>query len=255
MTRRLRAALAAFGLTAGCATASPVLAPARVLAAEKVELDLGTAMLAPLGTGTLEEARQPHSTHDQIVRSAVAYAMAPPGVVPYFSGRAGLGHQAEGSLALIGRTVRIGARRELIHDGDFTLSAGLAGRFAFIAGALDGLMPDFAVQRSSVYGGELSLVAGITRRRIYDVWFGLRGGYQHSDATVQATAIQPLAFDLAVHRLEAAAALGLRVGFGRLSAAIELDLRMAWSVGGPSGESVDVLTWALVPAGAITWRL
>ena len=82
MTRRLRAALVAFGLTAGCATASPILAPARVLAAEKVELDLGTAMLAPLGTGTLEEARQPHSTNDQIVRSAVAYAMAPPGVGP-----------------------------------------------------------------------------------------------------------------------------------------------------------------------------
>jgi hypothetical protein len=116
-------------------------------------------------------------------------------------------------------------------------------------------MPDFVVQRSSVYGGELSLVAGITRSRIYDVWLGLRGGYLHSDATVQATAIQPLSFELSAHRVEAAAALGLRVGFGRLSAAIELDLRMAWSVGGRPGESVDALTWALVPAGAISWRL
>ncbi|MBK8691232.1 MAG: hypothetical protein IPN17_02715 [Deltaproteobacteria bacterium] len=255
MTWRRRAALAAFGLTAGCATASPILAPARVLPAEKVELDLGTALVAPVGTGTLDEARQRTASNEQIIRSAVAYAMTPPGVVPYFSGRAGLGHGAEGSLALIGRTVRIGARRELVRDGDFTLSAGLAGRFAFIAGALDGLMPDFVVQRSSVYGGELSLVAGITRSRIYDVWLGLRGGYQRSDATVQATAIQPLSFDLGAHRVEAAAAFGLRVGFGRLSAAIEIDLRMAWSVGGRAGESVDALTWALVPAGAISWRL
>lgn len=255
MTWRTRASLAALGLTAGCATASPILAPARVLPPEKVELDLGTATVAPLGTGTLDDARTPNATNEHILRSAVAYAMAPPGVVPYFSGRAGLGNRAEGSLALVGRTVRIGARREVVRDGDFTLSAGLAGRFAFIAGALDGLMPDFAVQRSSVYGAELSLVAGVTRRDIYDAWFGLRGGYQRSDATVQALAIQPLSFGLAAHRVEGAAAFGLRVGFGRLSAAVELDLRMAWSVGGRTGESVQALTWALVPAGAITWRL
>lgn len=256
MTWGSRAALAALGLTLGCATASPILTPARVLRPERVELDLGSALVAPVGTATLEAARAPGATNEQIMRSAVSYAMAPPGVVPYFNARAGLGHQAEGSLALIGRTVRIGARRELIHDGDFTLSAGLAGRFAFIAGAYDGLMPDFVVQRSSVYGGEASLVAGITRRDIYDVWLGLRAGYQHSDATVQALAIQPLAFDLAAHRVEAAAALGLRVGFGRLLVGVELDLRMAWSTGGRTdGASVDALTWALVPAGAITWRL
>ncbi|MDB4928854.1 MAG: hypothetical protein JWM10_1338 [Myxococcaceae bacterium] len=255
MTSRPRAALAAFGLAAGCATASPILAPARVLAPEKVELDLGSALVAPVGTATLDEARQRGATNEQIVRSAVAYAMTPPGVVPYFNARAGLGHQAEGSLALIGRTVRIGARREFVRSGDFTLSAGLAGRFAFIAGALDGLMPDFVVQRSSVYGGEASLVAGYTRRNIYDVWLGLRAGYLHSDASVQAAALQPLPFDVAAHRVEAAMAFGLRVGFGRLSAAIELDLRMAWSVGGRSGESVDALTWALVPAGSIAWRL
>jgi hypothetical protein len=251
----LRAAVAALGLTAGCATASPILAPARVLRPEKVELDLGTALLAPVAAGDLDQARSANASNEQIVRAAVAYAMAPPGVVPYVGARAGIGHDAEGSLALIGRTVRIGARREVFRAGDFTLSAGLAGRFAFIAGALDGLMPDFAVQRSSVYGGEASLVAGITSRRIYDVWLGLRAGYQHSDATVQALAIQPLSFELAAHRVEAAAAFGLRVGFGRLSAAIELDLRMAWSVGGRAGESVEALNWALVPAGSISWRL
>ena len=255
MTVGPRAALALCALATGCATASPILAPARVLDAEKVELDLGTATVAPVGAGTLNDARARGATNDQILRSAVAYAMTPPGVVPYFSGRAGLGHQAEGNVTLIGRTVRIGARREIVRDGDFTLSAGLAGRFAFIAGALDGLMPDFVVQRSSVYGGEASLVAGITRRRIYDAWLGLRVGYQHSDATVQALTIQPLAFDLGAHRVESALAFGLRVGFGRLSAAIELDFRMAWSSGGRTGETVDVVTWALVPAAAISWRL
>lgn len=252
---RARAALAAFGLLAGCATTSPILAPARVLPPEKVELDLGTAFVAPVATATLDEARQPTATNEQILRSAVAYAVAPPGVVPYVGGRAGLGHGAEGSIALLGRTVRLGARRELIHDGDFTLSGGVAGRFAFIGGAVDGLMPDFAVQRANLYGGELSLVAGITRRDIYDVWLGLRAGYLYGDATVQAAAIQPLSFDLEAHRVEAAAAVGLRVGFGHLSAAIELDLRMAWSTGGRAGQTVDALTWALVPAGSLSWRL
>lgn len=252
---RPRGAVAAFGLLAGCATASPILAPARVLPAEKVELDVGTALLAPVATATLDDARQPTATNEQILRSAVAYAVAPPGVVPYVAGRAGLGHRAEGSIALLGRTVRLGARRELIHDGDFTLSGGLAGRFAFIGGAVDGLMPDFTVQRANLYGGELSLVAGVTRRNIYDLWLGLRTGYLYGDAQVQALAIQPLSFDLIAHRVEAALALGIRVGFGRLSAAIELDFRMAWSTGGRDGQTVDALTWALVPAAALSWRL
>lgn len=252
---RLRSAIAAFGLLAGCATTSPILVPARVLRPGRVEVDLGTAFVAPIAASTLDEGRAPAATNEQILRTAASYAFTPPGIASYVGARAGIGHAAEGSLHLIGRTLRLGARRELIHDGDFTLSGGLAGRFAFVGGALDSLMPDFEVQRANLYGGELSLVAGITRRDIYDVWFGLRGGYLYGDATVQAAAIQPTSFDLTAHRVEAAAALGMRVGFGHLSAAIELDLRMGWTTGGRDGQRVDALTWALVPAGTLSWRL
>ncbi len=252
---RLALAAAAFGLLAGCATTSPILAPARVLRPGRVEVDLGTAFVAPIAATTLDEGRAPTASNEQVIRTAASYAFTPPGIASYVGGRVGLGHAAEGSLALVGRTLRLGARRELIHDGDFTLSGGLAGRFAFVGGALDGLMPSFEVQRANLYGGEASLVAGITRRDIYDAWVGLRAGYLYGDATVQAAAIQPQSFDLTAHRVEGALAVGMRVGFGHLSAAIELDLRMAWTTGGRDGQKVDALTWALVPAGTLSWRL
>ena len=241
-----RAAAGALGLLAGCATASPVLAPARVLPPQKIELDVGVAYQAPLDPSVLDTARQLHPSTDDTLRAAVAYALAPPGVVPYVSGRAGLGAQSEGSVALIGRTLRAGARREFVHAGNFTLSAGLAGRFAFI--------PNFALQRSNVYGGELGVVAGYSSRNIYDAYFALRAAYLHADATVAASGVQPLAFDLQAHRVEAAAAVGVRVGFGRIAATVELDARMAWSRGGRSGEGLEALTWALVPAGALSYR-
>ncbi len=249
-----RAAAGALGLLAGCATASPVLAPARVLPPQKIELDVGVAYQAPLDPSVLDTARQLHPSTDDTLRAAVAYALAPPGVVPSVSGRAGLGAQSEGSVALIGRTLRAGARREFVHAGNFTLSAGLAGRFAFIAGADDAIIPNFALQRSNVYGGELGVVAGYSSRNIYDAYFALRAAYLHADATVAASGVQPLAFDLQAHRVEAAAAVGVRVGFGRIAATVELDARMAWSRGGRSGEGLEALTWALVPAGALSYR-
>ena len=118
----------------GCATASPVLAPARVLREGKVVLDVGSAWSAPVWSPALSSANSESAEVDTVLQAAVTHGATPPGVVSYVSGRGGMGGRAEGSIALIGRLVRIGARRELWSREGMTLTGGLAGRFAFIGG-------------------------------------------------------------------------------------------------------------------------
>ena len=77
MTWRRRAALAAFGLTAGCATASPILAPARVLPAEKVELDLGTTVRLNVDSDINETMRMPFPVRQRTSTASLRIAPSP----------------------------------------------------------------------------------------------------------------------------------------------------------------------------------
>lgn len=254
MVARRAAALVAL-CAVGCATASPMLAPARVLPPEKVVLDVGTAYTAAPSPTLLQDVQSRFASDDVRLRAAALYGVTPPGVAPYVAGRAGLGHQAEGSVALIGRVIRIGARRELVTRGDFTLTAGLAARLALIAGQFDRSIPDFTVDSSRLYGGELSLVAGITRRRIYDAYVGLRGGYLYNDAQFQlrlGNAVSTLAWS--GHRVEVAGTVGVRVGFGRLAVAVELETAWVWATGGDASRQATTDGVTLTPAGAVSYQ-
>jgi hypothetical protein len=183
-------------------------------------------------------------------------------VVTYAAGRGGFGHSAEGSIALIGRVVRIGARRELFTRGNVTLTGGLAGRFAFISGAYEAATPRLTVDTSRLYGGDLSLALGYSRRDIYDLWAAVRGGYLYNDAsiTLAPTPTQPeaRAYALGAHRVEVGIDLGMRVAFGHFGAAVELETVIAYATGeatwsgGASSQSAVALS--LVPAGAVSYQ-
>jgi hypothetical protein len=89
----------------GCATASPLLAPARVMRDGKVAVDLGSAYSAPAWAPSLDDAQGANADASTVLRAAVAHGATPPGLVTYVAGRGGFGHSAEGSIALIGRVV------------------------------------------------------------------------------------------------------------------------------------------------------
>lgn len=256
MTGGVRRAVALSGLcVVGCATASPTLAPARVLPAEKVVLDVGTAYAAAPSPALLQDVQSRFAGDDVRLRAVALYGVTPPGVAPYVAGRAGLGHGAEGSVALIGRVIRIGARREFVSRGDFTLSMGLAARLALISGQFDRSIPDFTVDSSRLYGGEFSVVAGITRRGIYDFYAGLRGGYLYNDAQFQlrlGNDVSTIAW--AGHRVEVAGTVGMRVGFGRLAVGVELETAWVWATGGDGARRGTTDGVTLTPAGAISYR-
>jgi len=255
--------LALLALTTGCATASPFLAPARVLRPNKLELDVGTAYHAPVVSSALSASQSPDATDDARLRAAAAYGVTPPGVVPYFSGRTGIGGRAEGSISLIGRIVRIGVRREFVRSGDFSFTAGINGRLAFLSGAQDAAVPRAAITESRIYGGELTAMVGTNRQDIYHFWAGARVGYLLGDSTLalgnSVGSIDLFAF--ASHRLEASAVFGLRVGFGRIAVSAEVDFNYAFATASALREGATTTRstgwaqgFAIIPAGAISYR-
>jgi hypothetical protein len=244
-------AAASLALLLGCATASPTLVSARVLPASRFALDLGTAYVTPVAQTALADAQTLSAPPAARLRGAVAYAAQPPGVLPFVQGRTGLGGSAEASIALIGRFVRIGARRELLRDGFWTLTAGANARLAFLASGTGTAIPDLELQESRVYGGELTLQLGYTRRDIYDLWATARSGYLYADGRAVDRRFSPTPFALAAHRVEAALAVGMRVAFGRFGVGVELEAQYAWSTGGDGVTEVQADQLALVPAGAL----
>lgn len=261
-SRSLVASALACGALAGCATGSPMLAPARVMRDGKIAVDVGSAYNAPVWSPSLSAAQSNTADADTALRAGITHGITPPGPVTYVAGRAGFGHRAEGSIALIGRVVRIGARRELWSSQGMTLAAGLAGRFAFLAGAYDGASPRLTVQESRLYGGDLSLVLGYARRDLYDLWIGARAGYLYNDAQMMlapgGTVVEARSYAIGAHRFEAALHLGMRVGFGRFAAAVELETAFAFAAGdatwsgGTSSQSAASLT--LIPAAALSYN-
>lgn len=238
----------------GCATASPTLVSARVLAPARLELDVGSAYVTPVAETALTQAQPTNASREALLRGAVAFAANPPGVAPYVQGRTGLGGSAEASVALIGRFLRMGVRRELLRDGYWTLTGGVNARFAFLATGTATAVPDVSLVESRVYGGELTLQLGYTRRDIYDLWATLRGGYLYGDGRAKDPARGPDPYDLLAHRVEAGLTLGMRIAFGRIGVGVELETQYVWSSGGDGTVSVSADHLALVPAGAVTYR-
>lgn len=230
-----------------------MLVPTRVLPATRVELSAGSLYTAPVVSEALDAERSGANTLEDHVRAAVAYGISPPGVAPYVSARGGLGSRSEGSIALIGPVVRIGARRELFQRQDFRLVGGVNARLAFISSGHQSLVSSLSIDESRLYGGEVTLQAGIARRNIYDLWVGLRGGYLYSDSRVTQTSPGPMTFDVGAHRIETGLNVGLRVGFGRVAVSVELEAQLAWSTGSGGGYSASALGFALVPAGAVSY--
>lgn len=246
-------ALALLLPAAGCATASPTLVSARVLPASRFALDVGSSYVTPVAQEALSAAQSLSATPADRLRGAVAFSAQPPGVAPIVQGRAGLGGSAEASVALIGRFVRLGARREFLRDGFWTLTGGANARLAFLASGSATAVPGFELNESRVYGGELTLQLGYTRRDIYDLWVSARSGYLYADGRATDTRRGPDAFSLAAHRLEAALAVGMRVAFGRVGVGIELEGQYAWSTGGDGVTEVAADQLALVPSGALVY--
>lgn len=244
----------AMSASMGCATASPMLVSPRVLPPARFELDVGTAYNTPVAETALSQAQPPGAPRDAVLRGAVGFAAQPAGVLPFVQGRTGLGASSEASVALIGRFLRIGARREFYRQGNWTITGGMNARLAFLASGDATSVPNLSLVESRVYGGELTLQGGYTRRDIYDAWISLRTGYLYGDGRAKDPTGGADPWALMAHRMELGFTVGLRIAWGHIGVGVELETQYVWTSGGDGNTTVHADFLALVPACVFMYR-
>lgn len=257
-------ALCAVALGA-CATVNPTLTPARVLRSGQVAFDLGTAYSAPVSAPALVNAHvaadaiahggDTQGNRDALAQGAVAFAQTPAGPAIYAAARMGFAGDNEAHFALVGRTLRLGARHRFWTDvsGDWALTLGVQGRVAPLAVLMDGTVPGVTVPSSWLAGGDVAMLVGRTNSELYDFWMGVRAGYTHGSGSLQIASMNSgAAFDATLDRVDAALTLGLRVGFGHIAGMIEIEAAGGYyQANASTGVNTSGGVFALVPAAAL----
>jgi hypothetical protein len=238
-----------------------MLASPRLLRDGKIAVDVGGAYNISALTSAVSDRPSGSTESDTILRAAITQGATPSGPLTYVAGRGGFGEGNEGSIALIGRVVRIGARRQLFSRRTFVLTGGLAGRFAYLSGNFASDTPRITNQDARVYGADLSLAAAYTQRDGFDLWAGLRVGYLYNTASFVIApgvdALESRTWTLGAHRLELSLHLGGRVLLGRFAVALELESTLAYATGnaqwsGGNSAQSGILV-GFTPAGALSY--
>ncbi len=263
IARWLLAVVAALGAVA-CAGGTPLLHPAHTLPAGKTRFAAGLSGNFASGNAASAidsaQAQQPTGAVDRpppaYVRGALAVAAFAPGVVPFVSGRVGLGSDAEAGLTYTGHVLRIDGRYAI--SGEHTaLSFGIGGsalmsrRGGVAVSQLGGL----DLQGVSGWGADIPIVFGW--RSSGDVlwwWGGVRGAYEslHGDVGLVLPSPQDaVSGSLEARRTMAGALTGFAIGFRHLHAAVEFQGAWHDASGTLWGTDAKVtgLTWT--PAAAL----
>lgn len=238
----------------GCAASDPFLSPTRAIAPGRVILDLGFAYQQPTGPSVLRAARDPAASPEALREAAAVYASHAPGVTSYVAGRFGLGNRAELTAAAIGTTLRVGLRREVYAEGNWVAATGFHVRGGSLATDVGQAVPGMTVDSSLVLGGDVMFFGGYVRRNIYDFWFGPRVGYSYTSANVMIASVQPNAFDVNAHRLEASFVFGGRINYGHIGIGMEVDAVQTWAWGSDGRQNIRFSGLTLIPAGALSYQ-
>jgi hypothetical protein len=249
-----------------------MLVPARILPAQRVVLDTGGSYVAPVVEPVLAPALSADQriaagatpTEDErnaVASSLAAFGATTTGPASYLALRGGVGGRAELQGALVNlRTARLGVRRALGFGPDekWAFAMGLAARAGLDVLRHRAVLPGAEVQGAEVLGGDITAQLGRTSSELYDLWLGARAGYTFGGARVSHAAFAAAGEAVAtraarVHRVEMAVNLGLRVGFGRFAAVVELDAVTALWFGSVDGSNAPVrgASFTLIPATAL----
>jgi hypothetical protein len=192
-------------------------------------------------------------------RGALVAAAVGPGLAPFAGARVGLGNKVETGLAYTGRGVRLDGRRSF-GDGPWTFSAG-AGGTAVLYGRQQGSdLPTLNLEALHGYGLDVPLLAGWeSAARIYQVWFGARGGWEHvtveqlSSEPSQLSALNGDSQPINLHgdRFYGGVVGGLAVGFNHVHVALEADVAYQYVSGDFARTNVHINGLTIAPATAL----
>lgn len=184
-------------------------------------------------------------------RGALALAAGSSGLLPWVSGRQGLGQGNEAGIGWYGRAVRLDARHAFAF-GRLDLSIG--GGASVVAPRADRTSPDLAgldLNGMRGYGADVPVLVGTTSRAgIVSLWAGPRAGFEKLGGTVVlGTSSGESSLDAT--RWYAGAVAGLSLGFRHLRGAIEFDASWQHASGSVGAYDVVASGVTIAPAAAL----
>ena len=262
--------LAALASVTGCGGGAPLLHPARALGAGEVRVAGGLSANAVVGNASkdLTAARNQAASSSNIpgaagtnptyAKGALVEAVLAPGIAPYISARAGIGHGAEGGITYTGRGGRVDVRITKDQRNGVTYSAGVGVSAAFYGTQQGETLPAVVLSQIHGYGADIPLLVGwSSASQVYQVWAGARAGFEHDtidDLTSEpGSNIGAEPIRLTGTRYSAGGLLGLAVGFRHLHVAMEIDASYVDVDGAYNGTHVTFGGVSLTPAAAILW--
>jgi hypothetical protein len=280
-TQRCWAALTGSALSVtACGGGAPLLHPAHTLPDNAVTFAAGTSGHFLMGDladardhlelttatpgGAMSDAERERFAQGALARFAVA-----PGVAPFVSGRAGLGHHNEAGLTYTARSLRVDARHAFTWPS-VALSVGLVA-----LGALprmgdrpgenaNGPQGAFGLRTVELvsprgYGLELPVLFGYrSSADVVKLWTGLRAGFERDafDVTIVEVPDRAVASEANATRLWAGGLVGFSVGLPPIEVRVELDAAYESAEGdlvtAQNDLQVEVHGWSLTPAMAIS---
>jgi hypothetical protein len=237
----------------------PLLYPARTLPTGAVRASGGVSGNFAVGAlGSDLEAARSHASGpaDTYTRGALVAAAVAPGLAPFVAARVGIGERFEGGATYTGRGVRIDVRRSFDWN-DVSLSIGVGATGAFYGNPDTATFPSLDLRDTHGYGADVPVLVGWqSAARIYMAWFGVRGGWDHTDVSPLTT--EPFEVPgappmLSADRFYGGAVVGMAAGFRHLHAALELDAAYQTVHGSYGPVSATVQGISLAPAAALWW--
>lgn len=246
----------------GCAGSSPLLHPAHTLAAGDVRAMAGlsgNAVVGPLADRIRDAVNLAAQNGGAVggtpyAEGALADTAIAPGIAPFAGARVGVGSQVEGGIAYTGRGARIDLRKAFV-SGKVAFSAGGGLRATFLGRGTESL-PGVASGGVFGYGLDVPLLVGWrSEAGLYQVWGGVRGGWDHIGIEPRSTeplaGAPPFPGNMSANRFFAGGVVGLAIGFRHVHVALELDASFE-SVSGTFGAAQGSVQGAtLVPASAL----
>ena len=257
--------------TGACGGGSPLLHPARTLAAGDVRAAGGLSANIAVGSPAddVRTARELAAKNPDIpgapggnpayAKGALVAAAIGPGLAPFVAARVGVGDRYEGGVAYTGRAARIDMRRSF-DRGAFSLSLGAGVTGVFYGRQEGSSLPAVDLSELHGYGADVPVLVGWqSDAGLYMAWAGLRAGWEHDaieslTSEPKVSALGSPSVHLSGERFYGAGVLGVGTGFRHVHVAIELDVAYQTVTGDFNATHVNVHGLTLVPASALWWN-
>jgi hypothetical protein len=284
-TRRAAQATVALAAASGCGGAAPLLHPAQVLPLNTISVGAGvnSQIASDSADRRIDRGRAAASESLSDPTVAQAYsagvltrALLSPGTAPWVAARAGLPYDSEAGLTYTGRSVRLDGRHAFAVGDALALSVGL-GATALLPSA-DSLPPlpassdpdpsagaEFELDAGG-WGADIPVLVGYEGiAGFFDVWAGVRGGFETISGKLRSVAADAGAprYSASGHRWWTGMLVGFSVGVPPLWLRFELSSTFHQLAGEVSAEDgpaegpfgrLETSGWTLAPAGALVGK-